>query len=56
MLSSPHLLLFDPSPLRILSCGGSPLAPTVVRRAVGAFGCEFFVSYGMTECCGKVKP
>ncbi|MEW5315631.1 MAG: hypothetical protein WDW38_007045 [Sanguina aurantia] len=55
MVNSPLLPALDLTSLRILSCGGSPLAPAVVRRAVGALGCEFFVSYGMTECCGKIS-
>jgi len=47
---------FDLSSLRIISCGGSPLGGiTAIARAVSIFGCEFFVSYGMTECCGKIS-
>jgi acyl-CoA synthetase (AMP-forming)/AMP-acid ligase II len=53
--ASPTLGLMDLSSLRLVSCGGSPLAAAVVKRAIGAFGCEFFVSYGMTECCGKIS-
>jgi acyl-coenzyme A synthetase/AMP-(fatty) acid ligase len=41
--------------LRLLSCGGSPQSPTIIARAIAALGCEFFVSYGMTECCGKIS-
>jgi len=55
MCASPTLGLMDLSSLRLVSCGGSPLAAAVVKRAIGAFGCEFFVSYGMTECCGKIS-
>jgi len=44
----------DFSSLELLSCGGAPLAPATVRAAVATFGCEFFLSYGMTECCGKI--
>jgi long-subunit acyl-CoA synthetase (AMP-forming) len=25
------------------------------RRIVAHLGCEFFNSYGMTECCGKIS-
>ena len=46
---------FDLSSLRVLSCGGCPLAPASVTRAFSIFGCEFFISYGMTECCGKIS-
>jgi acyl-coenzyme A synthetase/AMP-(fatty) acid ligase len=45
----------DLSHLRLLSCGGSPQSPTIIARAIAALGCEFFVSYGMTECCGKIS-
>lgn len=46
----------DLSSLRIISCGGSPLGgDTSVARAIALFGCEFFISYGMTECCGKIS-
>jgi acyl-CoA synthetase (AMP-forming)/AMP-acid ligase II len=31
------------------------LAPAVVVRAIAVFGCQFFLSYGMTECCGKIS-
>lgn len=27
----------------------------MVVRAIALFGCEFFLSYGMTECCGKIS-
>jgi acyl-coenzyme A synthetase/AMP-(fatty) acid ligase len=45
----------DLSSLELLSCGGSPLAPALVATALATFGCEFFLSYGMTECCGKIS-
>ena len=46
MCASPIAKLCDLSSLRLLSCGGSPLAAAVVAQAVGLFGCEFFLSYG----------
>jgi acyl-CoA synthetase (AMP-forming)/AMP-acid ligase II len=45
----------DLSCLRVMSCGGSPQPDSVVRKCIAVFGCEFFVSYGMTECCGKIS-
>jgi acyl transferase domain-containing protein/acyl-CoA synthetase (AMP-forming)/AMP-acid ligase II/NADPH:quinone reductase-like Zn-dependent oxidoreductase/acyl carrier protein len=45
----------DLSSLRLVSCGGSPQPPEVVRRAVAAFGCPVMLSYGMTESCGKIS-
>ena len=52
---NPYGDVCDLSSVRLLSCGGSPLPPTIVKRAIALFGCEFFVSYGMTECCGKIS-
>jgi acyl-coenzyme A synthetase/AMP-(fatty) acid ligase len=49
------LRTFDLTSLRLLSCGGSSLPPATVKRVIASFGCEFFVSYGMTECCGKIS-
>ena len=49
-VNNPLAALVDTSSLRMVSCGGSPLPPAAVRRAVASLGCEFFMSYGMTEC------
>lgn len=48
MAGNPLAGALDLSALRILSCGGSPQSDAVVARAIALFGCEFFVSYGMT--------
>merc|ERR1712078_622309 len=45
----------DLTSLRIVSCGGSPLPPANVLTAVAHLGCQFFISYGMTETCGKIS-
>jgi acyl-CoA synthetase (AMP-forming)/AMP-acid ligase II len=55
MVNHPLADQADFSSLRVLSCGGSPQSPAVVSRAIALFGCEFFLSYGMTECCGKIS-
>ena len=55
LVSNPLLPQLDLSCLRLVSSGGSPLPPATVRRAIAAFGCPFFISYGMTECCGKIS-
>ena len=55
LVSNPLLPQLDLSSLRVVSAGGSPLAPATVKRAIAVFGCQFFVSYGMTECCGKIS-
>jgi non-ribosomal peptide synthetase component F len=44
MCASPVRGLVELSSLRLVSCGGSPLAAAVVKRAIGTLGCEFFVS------------
>ena len=57
LLASPSSRSLDgrfPS-LRLVSCGGAPLSKASVLRAQRLFGCEFFQSYGMTECCGKIS-
>ncbi|KDD72376.1 AMP-binding enzyme, partial [Helicosporidium sp. ATCC 50920] len=54
LATNPLAPLLDLTSLRLVSCGGSPASPAVVRAAVALFGCEFFVSYGMTETCGKI--
>ena len=55
LVSNPLLPQLDLSCLRLVSSGGSPLPPATVRRAIAAFRCPFFISYGMTECCGKIS-
>jgi acyl-coenzyme A synthetase/AMP-(fatty) acid ligase len=55
LLSNPLLPLVDLSRLRLVTCGGSPQSPAAIARVVAALGCEFAVSYGMTECCGKIS-
>eukprot|EP00803_Ostreobium_quekettii_P007582 evm.model.scf_983.1 EVM.evm.TU.scf_983.1 scf_983:18-7581(-) len=55
LVNNPSVPQLDLSSLRVLSCGGSPQSPAVVKRAISVFGCEFFLSYGMTECCGKIS-
>lgn len=49
--AAPCCLASHPKPYNLPS-----LLPTpVVVRAIALFGCEFFLSYGMTECCGKIS-
>ncbi|KAL6765564.1 hypothetical protein V8C86DRAFT_3170790, partial [Haematococcus lacustris] len=55
MMSQPGLPVTDLSSLRVVSFGGSPQPPAVVRGLAAALGCEVFCSYGMTECCGKIS-
>lgn len=55
LVNNPLIDHLDLSSLRVLSCGGSPQSPATIARAIAVFGCQFFVSYGMTECCGKIS-
>lgn len=52
LLVHPQAGTADFSSLRLVSCGGSPLAPDTARRAIAFFGCPFFQSYGLTETSG----
>lgn len=55
IIHSPDVESHDYSALRILSCGGSALDPDTIQRLQDILGCELFMSYGMTECCGKIS-
>lgn len=63
LLNNPAAELVDLSSLRILSCGGSPLPPAAVERAIALFGCEFFVRRGRPPfglghtraCCASAR-
>ncbi len=55
LVNNPLAPFLDLTSLRVVSCGGSPQSPAIVARAIALFGCEFFLSYGMTECCGKIS-
>lgn len=45
--NKPH----DLSSLQLVSCGGSMVAPELVRRVQALFGCGFSTLYGQTEYC-----
>lgn len=52
MLNTPELDEYDLSSLRIMSYGGSPIAPDVLKRLINKFGNKFHQIYGMTEASG----
>ncbi len=56
--SEPTVADTDLSALRMILYGASPISPEVLRRAIGAFGCEFLQFYGMTETagCSLLRP
>lgn len=55
IVNNPLLAIANTTSLRVISCGGSPQSPAVLTRAVAMLGCEIFLSYGMTEVCGKIS-
>lgn len=49
LLEAHDLVARDTSSLQVVSSGGSMVAPELVRRVQGAFGCAFSTLYGQTE-------
>jgi acyl-CoA synthetase (AMP-forming)/AMP-acid ligase II len=49
LVNHPQVSHYDYSSLRLLLSGGAPIAPGLVRRIMGAFGCDYIQTYGMTE-------
>ncbi len=49
LLESPNIGAYDPSPLKLITYGGSPIEPSLLRRAIAKFSCGFQQHYGMTE-------
>eukprot|EP00955_Chlamydomonas_euryale_P101649 365362-Chlamydomonas_euryale.AAC.4 len=47
MASNPLARVLDLASFRLLSCGGSPQPPAVVRRCVAVFGCENSMNLGL---------
>jgi acyl transferase domain-containing protein/thiamine pyrophosphate-dependent acetolactate synthase large subunit-like protein/acyl-CoA synthetase (AMP-forming)/AMP-acid ligase II/NAD(P)-dependent dehydrogenase (short-subunit alcohol dehydrogenase family)/acetyltransferase-like isoleucine patch superfamily enzyme len=55
LLAHPGVETRDFSSLEVASCGGAPLNRETAQKAQEILGCEFFLSYGMSECCGKIS-
>jgi acyl-CoA synthetase (AMP-forming)/AMP-acid ligase II len=49
MLDAPNIDAYDPSPLRLITYGGAPIEPSLLRKAIAKFACGFQQHYGMTE-------
>ena len=49
LVAHPAAGAFDGTALRMILSGGAPISPTLVRRIVEVFGCEYVQTYGMTE-------
>ncbi len=54
LVDGPELATHDVSCLRQVSYGAAPMTEALLRRAIGALGCEFLGVYGMTETAGTV--
>jgi long-chain acyl-CoA synthetase len=50
LLDAPEIECSDCSSLDTLYYGGSPITDSVLKRAIGTFGCDFVQGFGMTEC------
>jgi long-chain acyl-CoA synthetase len=49
LLAEPGIESYDLSSLRTIRYGASPIAPEVLKRAIGVFGNVFIQGYGLTE-------
>jgi acyl-CoA synthetase (AMP-forming)/AMP-acid ligase II len=49
LVHCPDAGAYDYRSLRLLMSGGAPISPTLVRRLVETFGCEYVQTYGLTE-------
>jgi acyl-CoA synthetase (AMP-forming)/AMP-acid ligase II len=55
VLADPDVGKLDFSSLKLISYGGSPIAPDLMTRARATFGCRFQQLFGMTETTGGVS-
>ncbi|MBW1864971.1 MAG: AMP-binding protein, partial [Deltaproteobacteria bacterium] len=49
LLEAPNIDAYDPAPLRLITYGGAPIEPSLLRKAIAKFACGFQQHYGMTE-------
>jgi acyl-CoA synthetase (AMP-forming)/AMP-acid ligase II len=49
LLDSPKIDEYDPAPLKLITYGGAPIEPALLRKAIARFSCGFQQHYGMTE-------
>lgn len=54
LLEHPTFAERDLSSLKVLTCGGAPVAPELVERVEREFGCEFVMIFGQTEMSGMI--
>lgn len=49
LLGASNIDSYDPTPLRLITYGGAPIEPSLLRKAIAKFACGFQQHYGMTE-------
>ncbi len=49
LVNSPEARRHDYKSLRLVMSGGAPISPSLVRRVVETFRCEYVQTYGLTE-------
>jgi len=49
LLDAADVNSYDPGPLRLITYGGAPIEPSLLRKAMARFACGFQQHYGMTE-------
>jgi len=49
LLEAPNVDSYDPAPLRLITYGGAPIEPSLLKAAIAKFACGFQQHYGMTE-------
>ena len=49
LLEAPNIDAYDPTLLRLITYGGAPIEPSLLRKAIAKFACGFQQHYGMTE-------
>jgi acyl-CoA synthetase (AMP-forming)/AMP-acid ligase II len=49
LLEASNIDSFDPTPLRLITYGGAPIEPSLLKAAIARFACGFQQHYGMTE-------
>jgi acyl-CoA synthetase (AMP-forming)/AMP-acid ligase II len=59
LLEAPNIDSYDPTSLKLITYGGAPIDPSLLRKAITKFACGFQQHYGMTEagstCLLKVE-
>ena len=49
LVNYPNVNKYDFSSLRVLLSGGAPISPSLVKRIIDIFKCDYIQTYGMTE-------